>query len=88
MIEILKAKREQLKEQKVIPSTFYEDLERLIDEYRAKLYAERDGQIAEQNLIIDAKIELLDDLIEEGEAKTEQKEVETDEEVREHSSVL
>lgn len=71
MLEYLKAKREALGAKKIEPSIVYEDLERKIEEYRSKLYAEKDAEVTEHNKLIDAQVAILDEVIEETEKAME-----------------
>lgn len=68
MLDYLKRKKEALEAQKIEPSTIYEDLERQIDEYRSRLYAEKDAEITEHNKLVDAKVSVLDEIIAETES--------------------
>lgn len=79
MLNYLEGKRVELEAQKVEHSIVYPDLERKIDEYRSMLYQERDTEIARKNMLIDAQIQILDEVIDEArkpKEETEQKEVE------------
>lgn len=71
MLNYLENKRVELEAQKVEPSTMYPDLERKIDEYRAMLYQERDTEIARKNMLINAQIAILDEVIEEAKKPAE-----------------
>lgn len=88
MLNYLRAKREALEAQKKEAPIVDEGIEKAVEEYRAKLYKEREEQVNEHNKAIDAKLELLDELTEEVNSameaeveaeiavETEQKEVE------------
>lgn len=71
MLDYLKSKKAEIEAQKIEPSTIYEDLERKIDEYRSQLYAERDAEIANHNKMVDAKVSILNEMIEETEKSLE-----------------
>ena len=65
MLNYLNAKREALEAQRKEAPIVDEEIERAVEEYRARLYKERNDEITEQNKAIDAKLELLDELREE-----------------------
>ena len=68
MLNYLRAKRESLEAQKTEAHIVDEEIEKEVEEYRAKLYKEQEEQINEHNKAIDAKLELLDELTEEVES--------------------
>lgn len=87
MLDYLKTKKEALEARKIEPSIVYEELERQIEEYRSKLYAEKDAQVTEHNKLIDAQVAILDEVIEETAKAMEAEAVETVEEEQKEADI-
>ena len=68
MLSYLRAKKESLEAQKKPIAVFDEEIEKEVEKYRVNLYTAKEIEINELNKAIDAKVDLLNELIEDVEA--------------------
>ena len=65
MLNYLETKRADLEARKAVKSEIYADIEETVEEYRKTLYTARNAEIDQQNMLIDAQVAILDEVIEE-----------------------
>lgn len=65
MLKYLEEKRATLEARKAVKSDVYADIDEHIEEYKNSLYKERNEAIDNQNMVIDAQVAILNEVIEE-----------------------
>lgn len=78
MLNYLNQKKETLEAQRVESKIVYEDIEQKVEEYRKELYTERYAEVDKKNMLIDAQIAILDEVIEETAKAIAEAEAEAD----------
>ncbi len=65
MLNYLNQKKADLEARKAVKSETYADIEEKVEEYRKTLYTQRNEEIKQNNMLIDAQVAILDEVIEE-----------------------
>ena len=65
MLSYLEQKRATLEARKAVKSAVYVDIDEHVEEYKRSLYEERNKDIYNKNLLIDAQVAILNEVIEE-----------------------
>ena len=65
MLKYLEQKKADLEAKREVKQESYTDIEERVEEYRKILYAERNSEITAKNMLIDAQVAILDEVIEE-----------------------
>jgi preprotein translocase subunit SecA len=65
MLNYLEDKKAKLEARKLAKSETYADIDDQVEEYRKILYTERNEYIEQKNMLIDAQVAILDEVIEE-----------------------
>ena len=65
MLSYLEEKRATLEARKAVKSEVYADIDEHVEEYKNSLYTARNEAIDNQNMLINAQVAILDEVIEE-----------------------
>lgn len=71
MLSYLEQKRATLEARKAVKSDVYVDIDEHVEEYKLSLYKERNEAIDNKNMLIDAQVAILNEVIEETNSAVE-----------------
>lgn len=74
MLNYLNQKKADLESKKALKEVVYTDIEAKVEEYRKELYSARNAEIDKHNMLIDAQVAILDEVIYETEKAIEAEE--------------